>query len=206
MISVGDLLALATSVLAATTIPFVPTGEMVSGAAALAGNSVVRVLLIFVIAWVCSVLGDTILMLEARVVRGRLNAWLGRRKFGGRVKRAQGALTGNAFNAVMTARLIPGGRAPVIVALGVSRFPVRRFIMFDAAACAVWAAVFAAIGAVGGSLTDNPLWGMVIAIASAVCMGAVIQKLSQLLSRSRTPNTGPAAEGTRDEYVLVGEH
>jgi membrane protein DedA with SNARE-associated domain len=201
----GDLLALATSVLAATTVPFVPTGEMVSGAAALAANSWGRVLLIFGIGWVCSVLGDTVLMLEARVARGRLNGWLGRRKFGDRVKRAQLALTRNAFNAVLTARLIPGGRAPVIIALGVSRFPVRRFIAFDTAACALWAAVFATIGAVGGSLTDNPIWAMVIAIASAVSVGAVIQKLRQMLSRWRSPVAGSAAENTRDAYVLVGE-
>lgn len=106
-----------------TSIPFVPTGEMVSGAAALTAQSLPTVGWIFLIAWLCSLLGDTVLMLATRLAAGPVQSWLARRTFGQRVLRAEQRLTANAFPAVVTARLIPGGRAPVIAALGLGRVP-----------------------------------------------------------------------------------
>jgi membrane protein DedA with SNARE-associated domain len=177
----GHLL-LAVSVLVGSAIPFVPTGEMVSGAAAVAAHSELNVLLIFLITWICSVLGDTVMLLEARLGRRRLQAWLERATFGDRVKVAQQSLTGNAFNAVVTGRLIPGGRTPVVVALGLSRFSVRRFMLLDTVACALWAAIYSTIGSIGGRIANHPLWGMVIAIAFAVSMGVLVQELRKLLT------------------------
>jgi membrane-associated protein len=69
----GHLL-LAVWVLVGSAIPFVPTGEMVSGA-------------------VCSVLGDTILLLEARLGAGLIRARLERSKLAGRVRQAEQALS-----------------------------------------------------------------------------------------------------------------
>ena len=177
----GHLL-LAASVLVGSAIPFVPTGEMVSGAAAVASHSKLNVALIFLITWICSVLGDAVMLMEARLGRRRLQRWLDRAKFGARVKTAQQALTGNAFNAVITGRLIPGGRTPVIVALGLSRFSVRRFILLDTVACALWAGIYSTIGSIGGRIATHPIWAMVIAIAFAVSMGVLVQELRKLWS------------------------
>ena len=58
-------LLLAQSVLVGSAIPFVPTGEMVSGAAAYASHSRLNLLMVFLITWVCSVLGDTLMLVEA---------------------------------------------------------------------------------------------------------------------------------------------
>jgi membrane protein DedA with SNARE-associated domain len=182
-----DLLGLASSVLLGSAIPFLPTGELVSGSAALVADSWLSIALIFAVSWVCSLLGDTVLLLEVRLLRGHLEVWLDRRKFGGRVRRAQAALTNNAFGAVMTGRLIPGGRAPVIIALGLSRFPVRQFVKIDLAACAAWAAVYSVIGALGGSLVSNPVWAMVIAVAAAVSLSVVVQRLRPLVAGWRSP-------------------
>lgn len=175
----GHLL-LAASVLIGSAIPFVPTGEMVSGAAAVAAHSKLNVLLIFLITWICSVLGDTVMLMEARLGRRRLQRWLNRATFGARVTAAQQALTGNAVNAVITGRLIPGGRTPVIVALGLSRFSIRRFMLIDTVACALWAGIYSTIGSIGGRIANHPIWGMVIAIAFAVSMGVLVQELRKL--------------------------
>jgi membrane protein DedA with SNARE-associated domain len=173
-------LILAASVLVGSALPFVPTGEMVSGAAAFASHSELNVALIFVITWVCSVLGDTLMLLEARLGRRRLQAWIGRRKFGDRVATAQQGLTRNAVNAIITGRLIPGGRTPVIVALGLSRFPVRRFMLIDTLACALWAGIYSTIGSIGGRIATHPVWAMVVAIAFAVSMGVLVQQVLKL--------------------------
>jgi membrane protein DedA with SNARE-associated domain len=192
----GDLLGLASSVLLGSAIPFMPTGELVSGSAALVADRWWSVFWIFLVSWVCSVLGDTLLLLEVRLLRHRLEVWLDRRKIGTRVRRAQSALTNNAFSAVMMGRLIPGGRAPVIIALGLSRFSVRRFVRFDLAACAAWAVIYSVIGAVGGSLVSNPLWAMVIAVAAAVSLSVVVQRLRPLVAaRHQAQLVGSAAGG-----------
>lgn len=188
MISPSAVLVLGASVLTGSAIPFVPTGEMVSGAAALVTSSVASAVAIFLVVWIGSLLGDTVLLLEVYLVRGRLQRWLDRRRFGARVRAAQDRLTARAFGAVLTGRLVPGGRAPVIMALGLSRFPLRRFLAFDAAACAVWAALYTAIGTLGGSLTSQPVWGMVIAILVAVGLAALVQRVGPQLRRLRRPH------------------
>lgn len=176
----GHLL-LALAVLVGSAIPFIPTGEMVSGAAAFASHSRLSLVLIFLITWICSVLGDTLMLMEARLGARRLRPWLARRKFAGRVESAQQALTGNAFNAIVTGRLIPGGRTPVIVALGLSRFSIRRFMKIDVIACGLWALIYSSIGSIGGRIANHPIWAMVIAIAFAVSMGALVQQVRKLV-------------------------
>ena len=186
-------LLLAVSVLVGSAVPFVPTGEMVSGAAAYASHSELNVVLIFLITWICSVLGDTLMLLEARWGRRRLQAWLARHRFGTRVTAAQDALTRNAFNAVVTGRLIPGGRTPVIVALGLSRFPVRKFLLFDTVACALWAGIYATLGSIGGRIANHPVWAMVVAIAFAVSVGLLVTQLHRLWGWNRDRRTARSA-------------
>ncbi len=187
----GHLL-LALSVLVGSAIPFVPTGEMVSGAAAYASHSRLNLLAIFGITWVCSVLGDTLMLVEARLGARRLRPWLARRKFAERVTQAQEGLTRNAFNAIVTGRLIPGGRTPVIVALGLSRFPIRRFMLFDVVACGLWAGIYSSVGSIGGRIAHHPIWAMVIAVAFAVSMGVVVQQVRRLWSWRRARKTALA--------------
>jgi membrane protein DedA with SNARE-associated domain len=176
---------LALSVTVGSALPFVPTGEMVSGAAAVAAHSRLNVVLIFLITWVCSVIGDTVMLLEARLGARKLRPWIARRKFAGRVEQAQESLTKNSFNAIITGRLIPGGRTPVIVALGLSRFSIRRFMLIDAVACALWAGIYSSLGSIGGRIAHHPIWAMVIAIAFATSIGVLVQKIRVLLAWRR---------------------
>ena len=185
-----------------SAIPFVPTGEMVSGAAAFASHSRLNVLLIFLITWICSVLGDTVMLLEARLGARRLRPWIARRRFAERVDSARLGLTNNAFNAVVTGRLIPGGRTPIIVALGLSRFSVRRFVLFDTVACALWAGIYSSIGSIGGRIANHPVWAMVIAIAFAVSIGALVQQVIRLIGWWRERRAVRAAEAQVDDLDL----
>jgi membrane protein DedA with SNARE-associated domain len=143
------------------------------------------VILIFLITWVCSVIGDTLMLVEARLGARKLRPWIARRKFSGKVERAQEAVTRNAFNAVVTGRLIPGGRTPVIIALGLSRFSVRRFLVPDTVACALWAAVYSTLGYLGARIADHPVWGLVIAIAFATILGLLVGKVHSVVTQRR---------------------
>ena len=184
------------AVLLGSAIPFVPTGELVSGAAAAATHSNRSLLLIFVISWLCAVVGDTLMLVEARLGAGKLRPWLASRKFARRVDRSEKALTENAFHAIVIGRLIPAGRTPVIVAMGLSRFPLKRFLAIDTVACGLWALVYASVGSVGGWLIDDPVWAMVIAVVSAVCLGILIGQIPRLISwlRARTATEPEVSE------------
>jgi membrane protein DedA with SNARE-associated domain len=186
-------LLLALAVLVGSAVPLVPTGEMVSGAAAYAKHSKLNDLLIFAITWVCSVIGDTLMMLEARFGARWLRPRLQRSRIAGRVRAAEAGLTKNALNAILTGRLIPGGRTPVIFALGLGRFPIRRFVVYDVLACAVWAAVYSTLGSVGGRLASHPIVAMLIAIAGAVLLGLVIQQVRKVLERRRAARKVPVS-------------
>lgn len=173
-----------------SAIPFVPTGEMVSGSSALAANSRLDIILIFFVTWAASVLGDTILLLEARLGANRLRPWLTRRKYYDRVHQAEEKLHRNAFSSIITGRLVPGGRAPVIIALGLGRYSVRRFVVYDTVACFLWALIYSTIGSLGGKISDHPLLGMVIAIAFAVCMSVIVQQVIRLVQWQRARRSG----------------
>jgi len=193
---------LALSVTIGSALPFVPTGEMVSGAAAFAAHSELNVVLIFVITWLCSVLGDSIMLMEARLGARRLRPWIARRKFAGKVTQAQEALNRNAFNAIVTGRLIPGGRTPVIVALGLGRFPLRRFLLPDIVACALWAAIYSTLGSIGGRIAHHPIWAMVIAIAFATSIGVLVQKIRSAVVWRRNNRL---VEASTDDELLAAD-
>lgn len=173
-----------------SAIPFVPTGEMVSGSSALAANSRLDIILIFLVTWAASVLGDTILLVEARLGAKRLRPWLERRKYYERVHQAEEKLHRNAFSSIVTGRLVPGGRAPVIIALGLGRFSIRRFVVYDTVACGIWALIYSTIGSLGGKISDHPILGMLIAIAFAVSMSVVVQQVIRLVQWHRAHRSG----------------
>ena len=52
-------------------------------------------------------------------------------------------------------------------------------------ACAVWAAVYATIGSIGGRLASHPIVAMLIAIACAVLLGLVVQQIRKVRERRR---------------------
>lgn len=201
---VGGHLLLFVAVTVGSAIPFLPTGEMVSGAAALAQSSRLDAVVIFLVAWVASVLGDTILLAEARLGAGRIRGWVDKRAFAARVHQAERRLHLNAFSAVVTGRLVPGGRAPVIIALGLGHYPVRRFVTYDVFACGIWAAVYAGLGSLGGRLADHPLWGTVIAIAFAVLLGALVQQGARFVRWRQTRRLARLGREHRAEHAAQG--
>ncbi|HET9647157.1 MAG TPA: VTT domain-containing protein [Microlunatus sp.] len=191
-------LLLALWVLVGSAIPFVPTGEVVSAAAAVGSYSKLNAWLIFGITWLCSVVGDCLLLLQVRFGARWLRPRIERSKAAPRVAQAQEALTRNSFHAIVTGRLIPGGRTPVIAALGLSHFPIRRFLPASLVACALWAGIYSSIGTIGGRIAHHPVWATVIAISLAISIGVAVQQLQKLWSGrqgGRASEDGAPGEG-----------
>ena len=72
-----------------------------------------------------------------------------------RVGQAEQALSQTSFTAIVTGRLIPGGRTPVIAALGLSGYPIRRFLPASIVACGLWASIYSSIGTIGGKVASR---------------------------------------------------
>jgi membrane protein DedA with SNARE-associated domain len=199
MTDLRQLLLLGLVVLVASAVPFVPTGELVSGAAALAAPSAPAAVAVFLLAWVCSCAGDTLLLLEVRLLARPLQRWRARAVAHPRLGRAEERLSRNTFAAVVTARLVPGMRAPVILALGLSRARRRTFVVADLIGCGLWAALYTSAGTVGGRLTTHP----VTAVLAAVLLAVVASALGRRLLRRRRA-AQPPRETSFDPAAPVG--
>ncbi len=197
-------LMLALWVLVGSAIPFVPTGEVVSAAAAVGSYSKLNAWLIFVITWVCSVLGDCLLLLQVRFGARWLGPRIERSKFAPRVAQAQSALTQNSFHAIVAGRLIPGGRTPVIAALGLSHFPMRRFLPATVVACGLWAGIYSSLGTIGGKIAHHPVWATVIAISFAVSIGVAVQQLQRLWQARRARQVSQRDAGDPEARTVDG--
>jgi membrane protein DedA with SNARE-associated domain len=86
---------------------------------------------------------------------------------------------------LLTSRLIPGGRVPVLLAAGLAGYPWRRFALVDLTASSLWAVVYMAIGLLGYALFDE-LWQGVVAALVLVLLTTVISGQIQRYRRRKT--------------------
>ncbi|GAA3247421.1 DedA family protein [Streptomyces lavendulae] len=162
-------------------VPVVPTGALVSSAAVVAFHQQslpFGVLGVFAVASVAAFCGDVALYwLGQRGVRSRggsrgLESLRGRAT-PERLERAQARLDEHGVLVLVLSRLVPAGRIPVMLACLLGGVPLRRFVRGDGPACLAWAATYALIGIVGGSLFSEPWKGVVLAVALTLLISAV---------------------------------
>jgi membrane-associated protein len=85
---------------------------------------------------------------------------------------------------LITARFIPGGRTAVTVASGVTRQPRRRFMIYDAIACTIWATYATLLGYIGGrTFEDNHTRAFLFAFGLAVGVTLLIEGVRWLHGR-----------------------
>lgn len=161
-------------------VPVVPTGALVSTAAAVAFHHTApfSLLLVFLIASAAAFLGDLgLYWLGARGVRSKNGSrWLERlrdRSAPERLAQAQTKLEEHGVLVLVLSRLVPAGRIPVMLACLLAKLPVRRFARGDLPACLAWALTYQLIGILGGSLFSEPWQGVAAAVALTVLVSAV---------------------------------
>jgi membrane protein DedA with SNARE-associated domain len=180
----GVLLSLFGAVAFGAVLPVLPTGAAVSGAAAYAlHHDPITVLLVVAVGAAGAYLGDLLtyaLCLWGGEKLARRLRWLRDRE---QVVALTDRLRERQTSVLLVSRLLPGGRLPVLVAAAVMRMELRRFATANAPACALWAAVYAAIGMLGGSVFPEPWQGVLAAVALVI----VITQLVALFTRRPTP-------------------
>ncbi|MFB7888136.1 DedA family protein [Cellulosimicrobium cellulans] len=101
---------------------------------------------------------------------------------------AQRQLRSRAGLFILTARYIPVGRVAVNMAAGATRFPLHRFIRYDAIAVLAWASYNTAIGATAAHLFDNTLVSITVGIAGGLLIGALVDHITRRRALTTSSN------------------
>lgn len=167
-------------------VPVVPTGAAVSGAAALAlHHNPLTIALVVAVGAAGAYLGDLVMFALCRMggeSLARRMRWL---RDPERLAHMQQRLRERQVPVLLVSRLVPGGRVPVLLAAGFIGLSWRTFVAANGPACLLWAAVYAAIGLLGGSVLPEPWQGVLAAIVLVVA----ISQLVGWWSRQRTAPT-----------------
>jgi membrane protein DedA with SNARE-associated domain len=184
------LCVLAGAVLLGAVLPVLPTGAAVSAGAVLASHEKPIGLLGVLIAGAGGAyLGDLIVYAGCRFGGERLARRIGWLRDNASLDALRERLAEHEITVLLTSRLIPGGRVPVLLAAGLAGYPWHRFAVVDLTASSLWAAVYMAIGLLGYVLFDEPWQGVVAAIVLVL----LVTVISSLVQRARRK----AAESTR---------
>ncbi|MET7640156.1 VTT domain-containing protein [Streptomyces sp. NPDC005438] len=161
-------------------LPVVPTGAVVSGAAAVAFHQsvpTVSLFAVFGVAALAAFLGDvTLYWLGLRGVGSRNGSrWLERlreRASPDRLSAARQRLDEHGVAVLVVSRLLPAGRIPVMLACLLARMPMGRFLRGAVPACLAWTVTYQLIGVLGGSLFPEPWQGVAAAVGLTLLISA----------------------------------
>ncbi|GAA3915944.1 DedA family protein [Actinoplanes auranticolor] len=161
-------------------VPIVPTGAAVSGAAALAFHDHPLLILLTIAAGASGAYaGDLVMYAMCRAGGEQLARrlrWLRDEEHLAAVKER---LQKSQIPVLLVSRLLPGGRVPVLLAAAFLGLSWRTFVVANVPACALWSAVYAAIGVVGGSIFPEPWEGVVAAILLVLIISQIVSLISK---------------------------
>jgi membrane protein DedA with SNARE-associated domain len=180
-------------VLVGALVPVIPTGAVVSSAAAVAfhhQNAPLSSLLVFAVATAAAFAGDALLYwLGQRGVRSRNGSrWLGWMR--GQVaaetlERARSRLERRGATVLLVSRLVPAGRVPVMLACLMARMPLHVYLRGNLPAALAWAGTYQLIGLLGGALFPHAWQGAAAAVAVTLLVAAAPMAWRRLRLRRR---------------------
>lgn len=184
------LLALAGAVLLGAVLPVLPTGAVVSAGAVLASHDKpIGLVGVLIAGALGAYLGDLIVYAGCRAGGVQLARRVGWLRDNASLDALRTRLDEHEVTVLLTSRLVPGGRVPVLLTAGVAGYPWRRFATVDLTASALWAAMYMAIGLVGYALFDEVWKGVVAAIVLVI----VVSVVSSLISSRRNSSADSRA-------------
>lgn len=196
-LGLGQLVGLFGVVSFGAVLPVVPTGAAVSVAAVVSvSDNVLLLLVVVLIGAAGAYAGDVITYAAMRFASPRLTArvrWLRASTSTAALNRFHEQIAEHELRTLLLSRLVPGGRIPVLLAVSLGGYPLRRFASADLAAALLWSAVYSAIGLVGRLIFPEE-WESVLA---AIVMILLISALSQVWHRhhSTDANSTPLDSG-----------
>ena len=189
------LAALAGAVLIGAVLPILPTGAAVSAGAVLASHhNPIGLVGVLIAGAAGAYAGDLIVYAACRAGGETLAKKVGWLRNNASLDALRERLAKHEITVLLTSRLIPGGRVPVLLAAGISGYRWHRFAVVDLVASSVWAAVYMAIGLLGYALFDKPWQGVVAAIVLVLLTTVVSSLIQRLRKKAAKPSTEPVTE------------
>lgn len=165
-------------------VPVIPTGPALSAAAVLAHDEAPWELgLVLVAGWLGAYLGDLLVFALLVFAGDRISRrvpWLhaDRRVVSAMRRRIEA----NDLAAMVTSRLVPAGRLPILVAAAVSGYRWQRLVVTGVFSAGAWAVLYVGIGVLGGAVVSSNA----VALAAAVVTAFAVGVLPRLLRRERS--------------------
>ena len=160
-----------------SVFPIVPSETAVILGGIAAGQGHLNLAAVIAIAALGASLGDNTAYAIGHRFSGPIQAWYAKKpKRAAKLEWANSQLRIRGGTLLITARFIPGGRTVVTVSSGITRQPHRRFAIFVAIACVVWASYAAILGFIAGEqFKDNHTKAFIIAFIAAVSFSALLE-------------------------------
>jgi membrane protein DedA with SNARE-associated domain len=171
-------------VLLGSVVPVVPTGAVVSAAAALAVTGGLSLPLVLVVSVLGALLGDLVTFGAAKLGSAAVLRWVARGQSPERLAAVRDRFARRGLLLVVVGRLVPAGRIPVLLAAGALDHPWRRLVPAALLACTLWAVAYALLGIVSGGLFDDPVVAALVAAALVLVVAAVGALVQRLRSRA----------------------
>jgi membrane-associated protein len=166
--------------------PVVPSETVVIIGGNLAASGDLNLAFVILLAAAGAAVGDNISYGIGTLVGERtVKRWFSGEKSQRRLQWAERMLDERGAYIILIARFIPGGRVAVTFSSGyIPTFPWRRFVVYDAVACLLWASYAALLGYFGGKTFENHPWfGLLIALGVALSLGFVVEAIRHLRQR-----------------------
>lgn len=193
-----DYLMVGALVFAGSVVPVVPTGAVVTAAAALAmGGRMPSLVGVVLLGAAGAFAGDILTFALCRLGGPRARQWVVRGRaqaLDGRVRRLQ--QRGGPL--IVASRLIPAGRIPTLAAAGTLGYPWVRFLLADGAGVILWVIVYSGLGVAGGNAFARPWVGALAALAAVLVVEVVLHVGRRLRAARRVgPKSGSPAEAAQ---------
>ena len=167
-------------------VPVVPSEAAVIAAAVLATTGPAYLTTVVLAAALGSFAGYYL----CYVIAGRLRRATSGRCRAAALAWADGVLRRHGGRVILMARFVPSGRTAVNLTAGLTGFPLRRFLAWDAVAAGSWAVYICAFGLLGAGMTDGHAWyGALVGLGLSIAVTLV----TTLVRRWRAARPRPAA-------------
>jgi membrane protein DedA with SNARE-associated domain len=172
-------------VLLGSIIPVVPTGAVVSAAAALAvAGQGLSLPLVVGVSVAGALLGDLVTFGAAKLGSTATVRLVSRGQPPERIAAVRERFLRQGVLLVVVGRLVPAGRIPVLLAAGALDHPWRRLVPAALLACLLWAVAYALLGIVSGGLFDDPVAATLVATALVFAVAGIAALASRLRGRA----------------------
>jgi membrane protein DedA with SNARE-associated domain len=184
--------------------PPVPSDIVLVAAVAVAvGSSPTLLVPLVLVAAAGAIIGDNIVYAIGRRVGTTRYRWMRSRPLRTAIAGAATQLRARPASLIITGRYIPVGRIAVNLTAGSVALPRRTFVPLSIVAGASWSLYMFAVALLAASwMQDNPLVAALIAAASAVLLGLLVDRVMSRRARAKA-RVKPDAAGPDAERAAI---